>query len=288
MRVVVIGAAGRLGGKLMSMLPATYEAIGADIGGDGVAQLDVTDFAATRAFIAEQKPDIVIHTAAWTDVDGCAKEPEKALVINGYGTQNVAIATAACEAAMLYVSTNEVFDGTANRPYYEYDRTHPINPYGYSKVVGERALMSLNPRHYIVRTSWLFAHGGRNFLQAILGAAQAGKSLRVVTNEIANPTYTDDLAEAIVKLIQTERYGIYHLVNEGACSRWDFARYALDKAGFKNTPIARISTHEWPRPSVPPAYTSLANIAGAAQGIQLRPWQQAVEAFLEREGLLVS
>ncbi|PJF38760.1 MAG: dTDP-4-dehydrorhamnose reductase, partial [Phototrophicales bacterium] len=153
MRVIVIGAAGRLGSKLMSLLPASYETIGADVAGDTVEHIDVTDFVTTRAFITAQKPDIVIHTAAWTDVDGCAQEPEKALTINGYGTQNVAVATATCGAAMLYVSTNEVFDGTANRPYYEYDRTNPINPYGYSKVVGERALMSLNPRHYIVRTS---------------------------------------------------------------------------------------------------------------------------------------
>ena len=114
-----------------------------------------------------------------------------------------------------------------NRAYTEIDQPNPINAYGYSKWYGERALARVNPRHYIVRSAWLFAHGGRNFLQAILGAARAGKPLRVVTNEVANPTYTNDLAAAIARLIETERFGIYHLVNEGAVSRWRLARYAL-------------------------------------------------------------
>jgi dTDP-4-dehydrorhamnose reductase len=187
---------------------------------------------------------------------------------------------------MLYVSTNEVFDGRAKQPYREYDVTNPINPYGYSKWVGERAILNINPRHYIVRISWLFAHGGKNFIQAILGAAQAGKPLRVVTNEVANPTYNDDMALAITHLIHTERYGIYHLVNEGACSRYQFARYFLTKAGYADTPIHPISSHQWPRPSTPPDYAALSNLAGKHIGITLRPWQEAVDAFLEKEGLL--
>ena len=176
-----------------------------------------------------------------------------------------------------------MFDGELGQPYAEYDRPNPINPYGYSKWYGERAIAQVNPRHYIVRTSWLFAHGGGNFIQAILAAAGAGKSLRVVTNEVANPTYTKDLATAIAQLIDGERYGIYHLVNEGAVSRWDFARSILDYAGFAETPIERISRHEWQRPSLPPEYTALANYAGASIGLRLRPWQEALRAFLDAE-----
>jgi dTDP-4-dehydrorhamnose reductase len=160
-----------------------------------------------------------------------------------------------------------------------------VNSYAYSKWVGERALVSINPKYYIVRTSWLFAHGGKNFIQSILSAAQAGKRLRVVTDEVANPTYNDDLAEAITRLIETERYGIYHLVNEGGCSRWTFARYALDKAGFVDTPIEQIMSREWPRTSVPPTYSSLSNLAAQQLGITLRPWQEAVDAFLQKEGI---
>jgi dTDP-4-dehydrorhamnose reductase len=287
MRILVTGAAGRLGSRLMQVLKARkHQITGIDVVGESVEKVNVTDFETACDFITGLKPDIVIHPAAWTDVDGCAREPEKAITINGFGTQHVALAAAALGSAIVYVSSNEVFDGTAKRPYREYDVTNPINPYGYSKWVGERAILNINPKHYIVRTSWLFAHGGKNFIQSILNAARDGKPLRVVANEVANPTYNDDLAEAISDLIETGRFGIYHLVNEGSCSRYAFARYALDKTGFKDTPVTPISSHEWQRPSTPPLYGSLQNMAGKHVGIVLRPWQEAVDVFLERESLL--
>ena len=287
MIILVTGAAGRLGSKLVSLLATGRHLVtGADVVGEHVARLDTSDFDATRALFVRLKPDLVIHAAAWTDVDGCAREPEKAIAINGFGTQHVALAAANVGAAVLYVSSNEVFDGKTGKAYGEYDVTNPINPYGYSKWVGERALVNINPRHYIVRTSWLFAHGGKNFIQAVLNNAAAGKRLRIVTDEVANPTYNDDLAEAIVKLVETEGYGIYHLVNEGSCSRHAFARYFLDKAGYQDTAVEKISVVEWPRASVPPTYASLRNMAGKNIGITLRPWQAAVDEFLAKEGLL--
>jgi len=281
MRLLITGAKGRLGSRLVEILQDKHNVTGIDID-----ELDITDSSGVREFVAENQPDLVLHTAAWTDVDGCAREPQKAVKINGFGTQNLAIAAAQVGAGILYVSSNEVFDGAQTKPYQEYDVTHPINPYGYSKWVGERTLGRSNPKHYVVRTSWLFAHGGKNFIQAILNAVEAGKSLRVVTNEVANPTYNDDLADAIAQLIETGRYGVYHLVNEGGCSRWDFARYALDKAGYADTPIAKISATEWQRDSMPPEYSSLVNVAGEMVGVTLRSWQDAVDAFLEKEELL--
>jgi len=287
MRILVTGAAGRLGGRLMQVLSERgHDVTGVDVVGENVTKLDITDFPATKALVANLEPDIVIHPAAWTDVEGCAREPEKAITINGFGTQHVAVAAAAVGAAVLYVSSNEVFDGKLGRPYREYDETRPINPYAYSKWVGERALLNVNPRHYIVRTSWLFAHGGKNFIQAVLSAAEAGKPLRVVTDEVANPTYNDDLADAIAALIETGRYGIYHLVNEGACSRWAFARYFLDKAGYQDVTVEKITLREYPRLSVPPSYSRLSNLAGRHIGIVLRPWEDAADAFLAREDLL--
>lgn len=280
MRILVTGAAGRLGGRLVQVLSSQHDVTGIDI-----AELDITDFAAVRAFIGDVKPEIVLHPAAWTDVDGCAREPEKALGINGYGAHNVAVAAAQIDAAILYVSSNEVFEGTARQPYSEYDPTHPTNPYAYSKWYGEQAVMRVNPRHYVVRIAWLFAHGGKNFLQTILSAAQQNKVLRVVTDEVANPTYNNDAAEAMARLIETRRYGIYHLTNAGMCSRYAFARYVLDQAGYIDTPIQPITSREWRRLSQPPAYTGLWNFAGAALGITLRPWQEAVQAFLQQEGL---
>jgi dTDP-4-dehydrorhamnose reductase len=282
MRILITGAAGRLGGRLVEVLRAEHDVIGVD-----VAEFNIADWAAARAFVRAARPELILHPAAWTDVDGCARDPEQAIRVNGFGAQNMALAAADVGAAFLYVSSNEVFDGKARAPYREYDPTAPINPYGYSKWAGEQAVQRVNPRHYIVRTAWLFAHGGKNFIQTILNAAIAGKPLRVVVNEVANPTYNDDLVAAIARLIETERYGIYHFVNEGGCSRYDFARYVLDRAGYGDTPITPISSHMWPRPSTPPVYSPLANLAGKSVGITLRDWQAAVDAFLEKEGLRV-
>ena len=284
-RIVITGGAGRLGSKLGELLTADGKNTVLSL---DLPDFDVTDFATVRLKVNDFRPDLVIHSAAWTDVDGCAQEPDKAMVINGLGAGNVATAAANMNTPIVYVSTNEVFAGERPDGFYrEYDERGPVNPYGYSKYVGEREIADLNPRHYIVRTSWLFAHGGRNFLQAIINAAGAGKDLRVVTDEVANPTYTDDLAVAITQLVQTGRFGTYHLVNEGKASRWAFARYVLDQTGYAETPIAKISVKEWPRPSTPPAYCGMANIAAAQLGVRLRPWQEAVTAFLAREGLLL-
>lgn len=285
--IVVTGAVGRLGSALTARLRASgHDVHGIDLIGEGVTHLDVTDFAATTAFIRQVQPQLVLHPAAWTDVDGCAREPEKAIAINGFGAQHMALAAAQVGAAVLYVSSNEVFDGMTGGDYNEYDTTAPVNPYGYSKWVGERAVVGVNPKHYIVRTAWLFAHGGKNFLQSIFNAAQAGKRLRVVTDEVANPTYNEDLADAIVRLIDTGRYGIYHFVNEGAVSRYAFARAFLDLIGRQDVDIEPITSAEWQRASLPPRYAGLRNLAGRQIGITLRPWQEAMNAFARREGLL--
>lgn len=285
MKILITGASGKLGTQLTTQLKAqNHQIIGADIVGDNVEKLDITDYAACQKLMQTISPDIVIHPAAWTDVNGCALNPNKAILINGVGTHNIAVTSAQLDIPMVYVSSNEVFDGKLNRPYTEFDITNPINPYAYSKWYGERAVQQVNPKHYIVRIAWLFAHGGGNFIQAILNAVQAGKALRVVTNEVANPTYTNDVAVAISQLITSQRYGIYHFVNQGAVSRWGFARYFLDKAGYTDTPIEPISRHEWQRPSLPPEYTPLDNIAGKSIGIELRPWQDAVDEFLTKEG----
>lgn len=278
MRILITGAEGRLGSALVASMSAKHEVTGVDID-----DFDIADYTATRRAVRDIAPEIIIHCAALTDVDGCARDPSLALRVNGYGTHNVALAARAQDAALAYVSTNEVFDGEKERPYLEYDPTGPVNPYGYSKWVGERAVNDTLARFYIIRTSWLFAHGGRNFIQAILSRARAGQPLRVVTDEIAAPTYNDDLVEAIARLVVTGRYGIYHLVNEGEASRCTFARRILDAAGFEETAIEPITAAEYERASTPPAYGTLHNFAAAQMGIRLRQWEDALEAFLTRE-----
>lgn len=282
-QLLVIGAKGKLGSRIMMNCAENpdFSVIGVD-----VDELDITDFSATRAYIHQHSPTAIINCAAWTDVDGCARDPQTALRVNGYGAGNIAIACAEMDIPMVHISTNEVFDGTSTTPYNEYDPTRPINPYAYSKWVGEQMVMRHHPRHYIVRTAWLFAHGGKNFIHSIINAVKANKPLRVVTDEVANPTYNDDLAQAVIKLVATGRYGIYHLVNSGSASRYAFARYVLDRAGYADVSITPIISREWTRPSTPPTYASLNNNNGAFLGITLRHWQDAVDAFLTTEGLL--
>ncbi len=284
MRIFVTGADGNIGSCLLRELPARgHDASGADI-----SQFNITDFDSVAQHISAARPDLVIHCAAMTNVDRCAEQPEEALRINALGTQNITLACQRVGSALCYLSTNEVFDGERGTPYLEYDQPRPINPYGYSKWVGEQIVRSLLPQHFVVRTSWVFAHGGQNFLQKIMGKAAAGEPLSVVTNEVACPTYAEDLTPALAQLVETRRFGTYHLVNEGRASRHDFARHVLACYGFPDYPIAKIVSAQFPRPSRPPVYSALANFFAAQLGIRLRPWTEAVEAFVVRERTLTA
>jgi dTDP-4-dehydrorhamnose reductase len=281
MRVLVTGASGRLGSQLVNELQnQEHTVLGVD-----VETVNVTDRDSVNRAFESFQPQIVIHCAALTAVDYCAEHPDEALEINGFGTQTVALACQAHDSALVYMSTNEVFDGKTQRPYLEYDRPNPINPYAYSKWVGEQIVRDLVRKHYIVRTSWLFAHGGSNFVHTVLQQASENRPLRYVVNEIASPTYNNDLAAAISQLILTGCYGIYHLVNEGFTSRYAFARHILDLAGHADISVEPIALAEYDRASCPPEYTMLRNVAAARLGITLRPWQEALAAFLQIEGI---
>jgi len=281
MRILVTGASGRLGSQLVNLLSPHHEVIPATR-----REMDIGDYAATQRYILAQAPELVLHCAAMTTVDECALRPDDALRINGLGTKAIALACQQLDAAMLYISSNEVFDGRNTGFVQEYDPTCPVNPYGYSKWVGEQVIRDHLTKFYIVRTSWIFAHGGRNFVHVVLSRAKENQPLRVVINEVGVPTYNNDLAEAVTALIGTQQYGIYHLVNEGRASRWTFARQILDLAGYSDTPIEKIALAEFSRPSTPPEYSVLKNTMAAALGIKLRPWEDAVAAYLQQEGLL--
>jgi dTDP-4-dehydrorhamnose reductase len=279
MRVFITGCRGQLGRALYEAL-AEHTLLGCDL-----PELDITDRDAIGASITSFAPDVVIHTAAWTDVDGCARDPEKAYRVNGLGTQNVALACAACDAALLYLSTNEVFDGEATEPYREWDATNPINPYARSKAAGEWFVRHLLNRFYIARTVWLYAPGGRNFSNPhrIVQLADERGALKVVTDEVGNPTYALDLAVAIASLIETEAYGVYHLANAGYCSRYDYVREVLRFSGRDSVRVDPITLDDFQRASTPPRFAPLADTAAAALGITLRPWQEAVQEFLESQ-----
>jgi len=273
MRIAITGHKGQLGRELHRRLD-DYDLLLIDL-----PEADITDPASIIPLIVAFRPDVVIHTAAYTDVDGCARNPELAFRVNAWGTQNVALACQRAGAVLLHVSTNEVFDGTATEPYREWDPRHPINPYAQSKAAAERAVETLLARFYIARTSWLYAPGGNNFPAKIVRAADQHRRLRVVTDEVACPTYAPDLAEAIIHLVQTDHYGIYHLVNEGYCSRYDLAVRILELAGRGDVPIDRITLADYPRDSTVPPFAPLRNTCAAALGITLRPWEDALTAY---------
>lgn len=272
MRIGITGSRGQLGRALLEALSGE-EMVPLDR-----PEYDITDPGILNT-IPQLKPDLVIHTAGMTDVDGCALDPETAFLVNGLGTRNVALSCQRARAAMLYISTNEVFDGTKESPYLELDDPHPINAYGSSKLAGERYVQMLLNRFYIIRTSWLFGYGGNNFVRKILALAEREERLRVVTDEVATPTYASDLAQAIHKLIQKPIYGIYHLTNDGYCSRFDYAARILGLMG-KGIPLEPITSQDFSRASKPPSRTILGNLCAAALGITLRPWQEALAEFL--------
>jgi len=278
MRIVITGHKGQLGRALQEVLERET------LFGLDLPEHDITDRQAVIQAIADFAPLVVIHAAAMTNVDGCERDPDAAHRINGLGTQNVALACQRCGAAMAYVSTNEVFDGTKGEPYLEFDQTNPINAYGRSKLAGELITQALLNRFYIVRTAWLYAQGGNNFVAKMIRLANDRGELRVVADEISSPTYAPDLAEAIAKLIRTDHYGIYHFTNQGVCSRHDFAVKILELAGRERVPVHPINSDQYARASTPPLYAPIRNFCAATGlGITLRPWEEALRAYFDAE-----
>ncbi len=229
-RVVITGAPGQLGRELVR----AFARAGNEVVGLGHAELELADPDA-GSVIASLQPDIVVNAAAWTDVDGCARDQQRAMLLNGVAPGRLAGGAARSGALFVQISSNEVFDGEGDRAYSEEDRPNPINPYGASKLAGEQAVAEASPRHLIVRTAWLFGPGGGNFLTKIVAAsdqaAERGEHLRVVADEWGNPTWAPALAAAIEELVTEGVSGrIVHLAGEPAASRLEWARVALDAA----------------------------------------------------------
>ena len=277
MRVVITGHRGQLGRALQSVLP-DEELLGLDL-----PEYDIADPNATIDTVVGFRPDVVIHAAAMTDVDGCERDPASAFRVNALGTQNMALACERTGATMVHISTNDVFDGRLNRAYYEWDAPSPVSVYAQSKAAAEFYVRTLLQRFFIVRTAWLYGRDGSNFVTKIVAAADRYGALRVVTDEVSAPTYAPDLAIAIAQLLPTKHYGIFHLTNSGLCSRYDWACRILELSGRDSVPVEAITGDEWQRAAEPPRYAPLTNFAGAALGILLRPWEQALQEYFSRE-----
>lgn len=279
-RLLITGAGGQLGRALAQQRPEGLALARQD--------LDLADFAATRRVLRDVRPAVVANAAGFTDVERCEQEPDLAYLGNCLAPQNLALACAEVGAALVHVSTNCVFDGQAPQAYREHDPPRPISVYGRSKLAGEEAVRAALPKHYIVRTSWLFGHGPRNFVRTVLRLADERGELAMVADEVACPTYAEDLATALLALAASERYGTYHLTNAGACSRYELAREILALGGRQHVPLRPIALADYRRLAAPPPYSALDNfLAARALGITLRPWQEAVREYLAALGELV-
>jgi dTDP-4-dehydrorhamnose reductase len=274
-KVIVTGAGGQLGYDLVR----TAVRCGWEVHGYSRTELDVTNLDAVKECVAAVKPDVIIHAAAYTKVDLAEQEPDLAYLANALGTRNVAISAEAACAKLCYISTDYVFDGNADTPYREYDQTNPLSVYGKTKLAGEKLVESLSSRYYIVRTAWVYGRHGSNFVKTMLRLAAEQSELRVVDDQIGSPTYTVDLAEFLVDLVQTENYGIYHATNSGMCSWYEFARTILAMAGVSST-IHPVSTAEFPRPAPRPKFSVLDHMAIRANGFRdLRHWRDGLTAY---------
>lgn len=281
MKIVATGGNGQVGRALARLAPSEHQVV--VLGSDAC---DVTDFeSVVRAMDAEQ-PDLIIHAAAMTDVDGCERDPERAYCVNALGTQHVAAVAQSIGAALVYISTNFVFDGEATGPYHEFAEPNPLSVYGRSKLAGEVAVRALAPRHYIVRTAMVYDETGRNFVNTMLRLAETRSSLTVVADQVGNPTYAGDLAEAIYRLIARPAYGTYHLTNSGVASWHEWATETFRLAGL-DIAVEPIPGADYQRAASVPANGALANVAASRLGVTLPSWQDALDRCLARRARIV-
>ena len=267
------GAAGMLGQDVVrAAAAANHEVV--PLGHD---DLDVRRARRVREAIGREQPHAVINCAAWTDVDGAEADEAAATKINGAAASAVAAAAAEAGASVVHPSTDYVFDGTKREPYVESDPVNPINAYGRSKLAGEHAVAEANPRHFVVRTSWLFGAGGKNFVETMLGLAGDRGHVLVVRDQIGCPTYTAHLAEALVRLIDGESYGLHHLAGQGECSWYEFAGEIFEQAGVDCRAMS-CTSDEFPRPATRPAYSVLRTQRD--YGLLLPDWREGLAAYL--------
>lgn len=242
---------------------------------------DIREFEQVRLLIGRTRPDWVVLTAAYTDVDGSEKNPEQAFAVNGEGTKYVARAAQEHDAKLFYVSTDYLFDGTATHPVEPNHPIAPLNVYGQSKAAGEKAVQDNHKAWCIARTSWLFGARGSSFPEKILNAAETRPELTVVADQIGSPTFTRDLAGAIRDLVHQDASGILNITNTGSCSWFEFAQEVLHQAGRDSIRVLPITTAQAARPAKRPAYSVLSPASLNSHGIVLRSWQEATGAYLQ-------
>lgn len=277
MRILVTGANGMLGSDMVKVCSSQHETIGV-----GSSDFDITNIESTIKYIKAAKPEVIIHSAAYTDVDGCESNPDKAFRVNGLGARNIAVAAQGVGSAVAYISTDYVFDGYKTSPYFEYDTVNPLSVYGRSKLEGENYVKEFATKHYIIRTSWLYGKNGKNFVKTMLELSRTTNELNVVNDQVGSPTYTPDLAAAIKQLVESRCYGTYHITNSDHCSWFQFAQKIFELAGICHMKLKPVNTEEYSRPAPRPKNSVLRKFNWRLNGFdELRSYKEAMREYIQ-------
>ncbi|MCL1897082.1 MAG: dTDP-4-dehydrorhamnose reductase [Clostridiales bacterium] len=302
MKILITGNKGQLGNELAGILGDMRNGLGeipevyrdAEVVGIDIDTVDISDSAAFSAFAAGQKGapfDLIINCAAMTNVDGCEADYEAAYKSNAVAPGNIARFAEGQGARLVHISTDYVFDGKADVPYTENDKTGPVSAYGKTKLIGEKNVQEECRRTFIVRTSWLYGKTGNNFVRTIRKIASENERITVVCDQVGNPTNADDLAHHILKIAaggaeDSVPYGIYHVTGDGICSWYEFAEEIVRLSGLK-CEVAPVTSEEYRRPAPRPAYSAMDNARlRETVGDEMRHWKEALAAYIDSIGRL--
>lgn len=289
MKILITGSKGQLGNELKDIINKGYSEIGkvsecinnSQVFDFDVDKLDITDLNSVKNVLNTIKPDVVINCAAATNVDGCESDEDFAFKVNALGPRNLAIVCEEIGAKLVQVSTDYVFSGVGEKPLTEYDLTAPYSVYGKTKLLGENYVREFCSKYYIVRTAWLYGYVGHNFVYTMRRLGKEKDSINVVNDQIGNPTHANDLAYHILKLIETDEYGIYHCTGKGECSWYDFAKMIIELSG-EECIVNPCTSEEYKTPAKRPEYSSLDNMMlRNTVGDEMRNWQDAIKSFIE-------
>lgn len=290
MKILITGSKGQLGNEIIAIIKNGEAEVGkisekiknAQIKAVDIDELDITDRKEVEAIIQKEKPDVVINCAAATNVDGCESNVERAFLINSIGPRNLAIEVEKVKGKLCHISTDYVFSGKGATPIKEYENTSPASVYGKTKLLGEKYVENFCSRFYIVRTAWLYGAVGKNFVYTMIQLGKSKEQIKVVNDQRGNPTNANDLAYHILKLIETEEYGIYHCTGEGECSWFEFAEEIMKLAEL-NCCVNPCSSDEYEAVAQRPSYSSLDNMMlRCTIGNRMRPWQDALKEFINK------
>lgn len=290
MKILITGSKGQLGNELLDIIKSGKAEIGevseaikkSEVIALDVDELDITNLEQVKNKINDLKPDVIINCAAATNVDGCESNEDFAFKVNSIGPRNLAIASEEVGAKLVQVSTDYVFSGVGNKPLTEYDLTAPYSVYGKTKLLGENYVRELSSKYFIVRTAWLYGYVGHNFVYTMKRLGKEKECITVVNDQRGNPTHANDLAYHILKLIQTEEYGIYHCTGKGECTWYDFAKMIIELSGEK-CEVKPCTSEEYKTPAKRPEYSSLDNMMlRCTVGDDMRDWKDAIKSFINR------